>query len=234
MIDPSDPEFWSDMVAILWQATLDTFFMVGLTLVFTILIGLPLGVLIVQTDRGGFWQAPFGSRALGRVINQVLGFVVNVGRSLPFVILMVALIPFTRLIMGGTSIGAGAAVVPLTVAAIPFFARLVEIAVREVESGLIEAATAIGVSRFGIIGKVLIPEALPAMVLGISTTVIAVINYSAMAGVLGSGGIGDVAYRYGYQRFSTEYMVVTVVLLVVIVQLVQSLGGWLARRLSHR
>lgn len=222
------------MLSILTQATLDTFYMTGLTLFFTVLVGLPLGIILVGTDRGGLWQRPFGSRKFGRLVNLLLGFVINVGRSLPFVILMVAVIPFTRLIMGGTSIGATAAVVPLSIAAIPFFARLVEIAVREVDTGLVEAATAIGATRLQIVRKVLLPEALPAIILGLSTTVISVINFSAMAGVLGSGGIGDVAYRYGYQRFSGEYMVITVVLLVIIVQVIQMLGGWFAKRLSHR
>lgn len=222
------------MAAILWQATLDTLYMTGMTLLFTILIGLPLGIILVGTDRGGLWERPFGSAALGRVINAVLGFVINVGRSLPFVILMVAVIPLTRLIMGGTSIGSTAAIVPLSIAAIPFFARLVEIAVREVDGGLVEAATAIGATRLQIVRKVFLPEALPAIVLGLSTTIISIINFSAMAGVLGSGGIGDVAYRYGYQRFSGEYMAITVVLLIVIVQVVQVAGGWLAKRLSHR
>ncbi len=234
MLDPSTPKFWSDMVGILTKAVGETFYMVGLTLLFTAVIGLLLGLVLVGTDRGGIWERPFGSAGLGRAVHAVLGFIINVGRSLPFVILMVALIPFTRLIMGGTSIGSTAAIVPLTVAASPFFARLVEIAVREVDGGLLEAAHSLGATKAQLVWKVMVPEALPAIVLGLSTTVITIINFSAMAGVLASGGLGDVAYRYGYQRFSTEYMVITIVLLIIIVQVVQSLGGLLARKLSHR
>ncbi|TIH30223.1 ABC transporter permease [Subtercola vilae] len=221
------------MIPVLWLALGQTFQMIGMALVLTIVVGLPVGVLLVTTDRGGIFEAPFGSRRFGAGLHAVLGFVVNVGRSLPFIILMVALIPFTRLVVG-TSIGPVAAVVPLTVAAIPFFARLVEIALREVDGGLIEAAKSLGATRGTIVWKVLVPEARPGIVLGLSTSVISLLNYSAMAGIIGGGGIGDIAFRYGYQRFDTAYLITTIVLLVVIVQLIQSIGSAVARRLSHR
>jgi D-methionine transport system permease protein len=159
--------------------------------------------------------------------------VVNIGRSLPFIILLVAVIPFTRLIVG-TTIGSTAAIVPLTLAAIPFFARVVETAVREVDRGLIEAAQAMGCSTWEIIVKVLIPESLPALVLGLMITIISLLGYSAMAGAVGGGGLGDLAIRYGFHRFETNAMVATVVLLIVVVQGLQMLGDRMARRLTRR
>lgn len=223
---------WADLAADVAKALGETAAMVGIALVFTVLIGLPVGVLLVVLDRGGVLEAPFGSRRLGAAIHAVLGFVVNVGRSLPFIILMVAILPFTKLLVG-RSFGLWAAVVPLTVAAIPFFARLVEIAVREVDRGLVEAAVSLGKSKAEIIAKVLVPESLPAIVLGLFTSVISLLNYSAMAGVIGGGGLGDLALREGYQRYNEWYMLVVVVLLVVIVQALQSLGSALARRVRH-
>jgi len=223
---------WSELVEDVGIALGQTGAMIGVSMVGTLLLGLPLGVLLVVLDRGGILEAPFGSRRLGATIHWILGFVVNVGRSLPFIILAVAIIPFTRLIVG-TSIGLWAAVVPLTIAAIPFFARLVEIAVREVDGGLVEAATSLGHTRWSIVAKVLIPESLPAIILGFFTSVISLLNYSAMAGFIGAGGLGDLALREGYQRFNTLYMITVVVVLVVIVQALQSLGSLLARRFRH-
>lgn len=209
----------------LWAATLETLLMVGVATAFTALLGLPLGVLLVVTDRDGLRPAP--------ALHRALGAVVNVGRSLPFIILLVAVIPLTRLIVG-TTIGTPAAIVPLALAAIPFFARVVETALREVDRGLVEAAHAMGCTPWEIVRKVLLPEALPALVLGLTITVISLIGYSAMAGAVGGGGLGDLAIRYGYQRFETEVMVVTVALLVVLVQLIQLAGNRVARRLAHR
>ncbi|MEU9885254.1 methionine ABC transporter permease [Sphaerisporangium sp. NPDC051011] len=191
----------------------------------TLLLGLPLGVLLVATDRGGLVPAP--------AVKAVLGGIVNVGRSLPFIVLMVAILPFTRLVTG-TTIGTVAAIVPLTLGAVPFYARLVETALRGVERAVVEAAQAMGASRVRVVARVLLPEALPGLVAGLTVTVVALIGYSAMAGAIGGGGLGDLAIRYGYQRFDTAVMVITVVLLVVVVQLVQSLGDLVARRLSHR
>jgi D-methionine transport system permease protein len=190
-------------------------------------------VLLVTTEAHGLLAKPFGSRALGVAVNRVLDVVVNIGRSIPFIILMILLIPFTRLLVG-SFIGPTAAIVPLAIAGIPFFARLVEIGIREVPKGLVEAAQSLGATRWTILTKVLVAEAVPALALGLSTTVVGLIGYSAMVGAVGGGGLGDVAFRYGYQRYSPEYMFAVVILLILLVQLFQSLGNLAARRLSHR
>ncbi|MEV7006925.1 methionine ABC transporter permease [Streptosporangium sp. NPDC051022] len=215
---------WDEMVPLLWENTGQTAQMVIWSTLFTVLLGLPLGVALVVTDRNGLFPS--------WPLNRVLGLVVNVGRSLPFIILMIAVIPLTRLIVG-VSIGTAAAVVPLTLGAAPFFARLVETALREVGDDKVQAAQAMGAGRATIIGKVLLPEAMSGLVAGLTVTVVALISYSAMAGAIGGGGLGDVAIRYGYQRFETTLMVITVVVLVVIVQLVQTLGDVVARRLAR-
>lgn len=207
------------------QASLTTLYMVGVSTLLTVLFGLPLGVLLVVSDSKGLSPKP--------ALNKILGVVVNLTRSLPFIILLVVLIPFTRWI-AGTSIGPTAAIVPLTIAAVPFFARVTESALREVPSGLIEAAQAMGSSEWQIVSKVYIPEALPGLVLGVALTLINLLGYSAMAGAVGGGGLGDLAIRYGYQRFETEVMLVTVVLLVLFVQVVQSLGDRIAAKVSKR
>jgi D-methionine transport system permease protein len=216
---------WSIWLPSLWSSTLDTLYMVGVATLFTIVLGLPLGVLLVATDSRGLTPAP--------VLNQVVGVIVNAARSLPFIILLVAVIPFTRLVTG-TSIGATAAIVPLTLAAIPFFARVAETSLREVDRGLVEAAQAMGCAPGQIIVKVLIPEALPSLILGVTITIISLIGYSAMAGAIAGGGLGDLAIRYGYQRFETGIMLITVVLLIVLVQGIQVLGNTLARKVSRR
>lgn len=215
---------WSDIQPLLVQGTLDTFYMVGLSTLIAVLGGLPLGVLLVLTDRGGLLRnAP---------VNRIVGSIVNVGRSLPFVILMVALIPLTRLIVG-TSIGPTAAIVPLAIGAIPFFARLVEAAIREVDSGLVEAVQAMGGGAPTVVFKVLLPQALPTLVAQVTTTVIVLIGYSAMAGAVGGGGLGSVALTYGYQRFETSVMIATVLLLIVLVTLVQLIGDGIVHALSR-
>ncbi|MET9067691.1 methionine ABC transporter permease [Streptosporangium sandarakinum] len=216
---------WDEMAPLLWEATGQTAEMVAWSTLFTVLIGLPLGVALVVTDRGGLLPST--------PLNRVLGLVVNIGRSLPFIILMIAVIPLTRMIVG-TTIGTTASVVPLTLGAAPFFARLVETALREVGDDKVQAAQAMGASRTTIIGKVLLPEAMPGLVAGLTVTVVALISYSAMAGAIGGGGLGDLAIRYGYQRFETPLMIVTVVVLIVIVQLGQMLGDFVARRLARR
>lgn len=215
---------WDEMFPMLLESTGQTAEMVLWSTLFTVLLGLPLGVALVATDRGGLFPSP--------VLNRVLGLIVNLGRSLPFIILMIAVIPFTRLIVG-TTIGTIAAVVPLTLGAAPFFARLVETALREVGRDKVQAAQAMGAGRGTIVGKVLLPEAMPGLIAGLTVTVVALISYSAMAGAIGGGGLGDLAIRYGYQRFETTLMVVTVVVLVAVVQLVQSLGDTVARRLAR-
>lgn len=231
-MNAGDPGFWSTLWGNVWSATLETLLMVGLTMLITFVAGLAIGVLLVTTDRGGVLERPFGSRALGRTINVVLSVIVNITRSVPFLILMIALIPFTYWLLG-SSFGTLPAVVPLSISAIPFFARLAEIALREVPDGRIEAAEALGCTRWQILSKVLVPESLPAMIRGFATTVVSIINFSAIAGTIGAGGLGDLAVRYGYQRYSTEYIVIVVVVLVVLVQGLQSFGEWLAKRLDH-
>jgi D-methionine transport system permease protein len=203
----------------------ETLVMVGISGVVGALLGIPLGVALRLTDRGGVLEnAPF---------NHTVGTLVNAVRSTPFIILLVAIIPFTRLITG-SSIGTAAAVVPLTIAAAPFIARLVETALREVDGGLVEAAQAMGASTWQIVFKVLLPEAVPGIVAGFTITLVSLTGYSAMAGAIGGGGLGDLGIRYGYQRFLPEVMLAVVLLLIVFVQAVQSLGDWLVRRLSHK
>ncbi len=230
MIDETDPEFWPTLWANVGEATLETLYQVSVTMLLTALIGLAVGVLLVVTDRGGMLEAPFGSRAFGRGLNWVLQVVVNLGRSIPFIILMIALIPFTRWIVG-TAFSVTAAIVPLAIAAIPFFARIVEIALREVPAGLMEAGSSIGATKWQLVSKVLIPEAGPALVLGLTTTAVSVVNFSAIVGVIGGGGLGDLAIRYGHQRYSTPYIIVVVVVLVVIVTLIQAAGNRMAMRM---
>jgi D-methionine transport system permease protein len=216
---------WDDLWPLLLDGSLDTLYMVSLAALFTVLIGLPLGVLLFLTRRDGVLPAP--------LFNQVIGSVVNVGRSLPFIVLLIALIPFTRIIIG-TTLGSTAAVVPITIGAFPFFARVVENALDEVDKGRIEAILSMGGNVWHIISKVLLPEALPALLAGITLTIVMLIGFSSMAGVIGGGGLGDLAIRYGYQRFNDQVMVGTVVILVAMVQLVQSIGDRLVRRLAHR
>lgn len=205
----------------LWE----TVVMVGISGVAGSLIGIPLGVLLRLTDRGGVLQ--------NTGVNRVVGGIVNAVRSTPFIILLVAIIPFTRLITG-SSIGTAAAVVPLTLAAAPFIARLVEASLREVDAGLVEAAQAMGASTWQIVFKVLLPEALPGIVAGFTITLVSLTGYSAMAGAIGGGGLGDLGIRYGYQRFLPEVMLAVVLVLIVFVQAVQSLGDRMVRRLSHK
>lgn len=211
--------------SLLAQGLQETLYMVGLSLVLAELGGIPLGIALVITGPNHLWPCSW--------LNQILGIIVNVGRSIPFIILLVAIIPLTRLIVG-TSIGTAAAMVPLTAAAIPFVARLVESSLLEVDSGVIEAAQAMGASPRQIIWKVLLPEALPSLVLGATITAVNLIGYSAMAGAVGGGGLGDLAIRYGYQRFRGDIMLATVLVLVLLVQVMQALGNRLARRLDHR
>jgi D-methionine transport system permease protein len=216
-----NPMIWR----LLWQATGETLYMVGVAVILAELVGLPLGIILVTTEVGHVLES--------RAVNRILATIINIGRSVPFIILMVAIIPFTRLVVG-TSIGTTAAMVPLTVAAIPFVARLVETALKEVDGGVVEAALAMGASPWQIIYKVLIPEALPSLVLGLTITAVNLIGYSAMAGAVGGGGLGDLAVRYGYQRFRGDIMLLTVAILIVLVQLMQTLGDWAASRLSRK
>ncbi|MDL5601548.1 methionine ABC transporter permease [Bacillus subtilis] len=216
---------WNEILQLVLNATGETLYMVLLAGLFTLLIGLPLGVLLFISRRQGLYPLPR--------INQALGAIINLGRSLPFVVMLIALIPLTRLVVG-TTLGSTAAVVPITIGAFPFFARIVENALDEVEKGRIEAILAMGGDIHHVIFKVLLPEALPALLAGVTLTLVMLIGFSSMAGVIGGGGLGDLAIRYGYQRFNNEVMVATVVVLVILVQGVQSLGDRLVRSLAHR
>lgn len=211
--------------ALLVSATGETLYMVGVAGGLATLAGAPLGVLLAVTARNGLLPHPF--------FNRLLGGLVNATRSTPFIILVVAIIPFTRLV-AGTSIGTSAAIVPLVVAATPFIARVVEAAIHEVDRGLIEAANAMGATPLQIITKVLLPEALPAIILGLTLAAVSLIGYSAMVGAVGGGGLGDLGIRYGYQRFLPDVMAAVVVILIVLVQIVQSGGDALARRVNKR
>ena len=214
-----------EIIRLIVQSTLDTLYMVALAVGFGTLLGLPLGIFLATGGKGELLALPS--------LRSALGFVANATRSTPFIILVVAIIPFTRLI-AGTSIGTSAAVVPLTVAAIPFIARLIEAAIREVDHGLVEAARAMGATPLQIVRKVLIPEALPGIVLGLTLAIVNLIGFSAIVGVVGGGGLGDLGIRYGYQRFMPEVMLAVVVVLIVLVQGVQSAGDLLSRRLNKR
>lgn len=207
------------------EGIIDTLLMIGASSLITLGIGLPLALLLVATSKGGILEQP--------VVNSSVGSVVNVVRSVPFLILMVALIPFTRLVVG-TSYGVLGAVVPLTVASVPFFARIAEVSLREVDRGLIEAAESMGCGRWHIVWHVLLPEARPGIVAGFTITLVSMINASAVAGAIGAGGLGDLAYRYGYQRFDTQVMVTVIVLLVILVATIQFGGDRLAFALNKR
>ena len=213
------------LVELLWNSLLETLLMVGVAGLFAMIFGIPLGVSLIVTGKDGMLAHP--------LLNKALGGIVNATRSVPFVILMVAIIPLTRLI-AGTSIGTQAAIVPLAIAAIPFMARIAENAMREVDPGLIIAARAMGATPGQIIRQVVLPEALPGLIAATTVTLVSLIGYSAMAGAIGGGGLGDLGIRYGYQRFLPEVMLAVVVVLIALVQCMQSLGDWLVRRLSHR
>ena len=214
-----------DVIPLLMKALGETVAMVVVAMIAATAIGVPLGVLLVVTAKGGVLACP--------ALNRVVAAVVNAVRSIPFIILMVAIIPFTRLVVG-TSIGTTAAMVPLTLASIPFIGRQVETSLREVPYGLIEAALAMGATPMQIIRRVYLPEALSGIVAQLTTVVIALVGESAMAGAIGGGGLGDLAIRYGYQRFRPEIMLATVVVLIALVQLVQFAGNALAKRLNKK
>ncbi|MDH6233896.1 D-methionine transport system permease protein [Mesorhizobium soli] len=213
------------LFGLLWKSLLQTLHMVAVSGLVGSLIGLPIGVFLATSGKDELFPAP--------ALNKAIGLVVNAARSTPFIILVVAIIPFTRLLTG-TSIGTTAAIVPLTIATVPFFARLVEAAIREIDKGLIEAARAMGATPMQIVFKVLLAEARPAILLAFTMTIVSLIGYSAMVGAVGGGGLGDLGIRYGYQRFMPEVMLAVVIVLIVLVQLVQSAGDALARRFDKR
>lgn len=211
---------WFALLKAVWE----TSYMVIASGVIGTLAGLPLGVVLFTTRNGGILSH--------KPLHRVLSAITDALRSIPFIILLIALIPITRLLVG-TSIGTTAAIVPLTIGAIPFIARIVENALEEVPHGLIEAGVAMGASPLQIIKRILIPEALPTIINGLTVTAIALVGYSAMAGTVGGGGLGDLAIRYGYQRFEVNVMIITIVILIALVQLIQLLGDSLAKRMNH-
>lgn len=216
-------ESLAKLIALVPEPLGETLYMVLLSTLLSVIAGLPLGVVVAVSERGGLWEHP--------MLNKVLNIAINITRSLPFIILMIAVFPLSKLIVG-KRIGTTAAIVPLTIAAIPFFARLVESSIKELNHGIIEAALSMGAGTLQIIIKVLIPEALPSIVSGITLTIISLVGYSAMAGAIGGGGLGDLAIRFGYQGFQEDIMIGTVIVLVIIVQAVQGAGNALYSKLQ--
>ena len=215
----------TNFTPLILNALIETIIMVAVSGTVGALAGIPLGIVLFVTDKKGFLPMP--------ILNLTLGTVINAMRSVPFIILLVAIIPFTRMIVG-SSIGTDAAIVSLTLSVAPFIARMVETSLREVDKGLIEAAQSMGATHMQVITKVLLPEALPGIIAGLTISVISLIGYSAMAGAVGGGGLGDLGIRYGYQRFNPEVMWTVVVVLIVLVQGLQSLGDRIVRQISHR
>ena len=214
-----------EMMQLLLKSLGETVYMVSVSMLIATVLGIPLGVLLFTTGKGQILDSP--------VFNRLLGGAVNAVRSIPFVILMVAIIPLTRFLVG-SAIGTTAAMVPLVIASVPFIGRQVETSLKEVPYGLIEAALSMGATPMQIINRVLLPEAMPSIVSQLTTVVIALVGESAMAGAIGGGGLGDLAIRYGYQRFRPDVMIATVIILIVLVQLVQYIGNTLAKRLNKK
>ncbi|MDW5316583.1 methionine ABC transporter permease [Rhizobium sp. PL01] len=213
------------MLELLFRSLWETILMTGASGIISLVAGLPLGLALVATSRGGIAEKPW--------LNSVLGAIVNGFRSVPFIILLVALIPLTRLIVG-TALGTWAAIVPLAIAATPYYARIAEVSLREVDRGLIDAVRAMGGNRWTIIREVLVPEALPGIISGFTVTLVTLVGASAMAGAIGAGGLGDLAIRYGYQRFETTVMIAVVIVLIVLVCGIQWLGDRLVAKLDHK
>ena len=207
--------------SMIWTSTLETLYMVFFSTLFSLLIGFPIGILLTVTKEGNILERP--------KLNKVLDFIINTLRSFPFIILMILLFLLSRIIVG-TTIGSTAAIVPLSISAAPFVARMIEGALNEVDKGLIEASSSMGANNWTIIFKVMIPETMPHIIHGITVTVISLIGFSAMAGTIGAGGLGDLAIRFGYQRFKTDIMVYAVIVIIIVVQILQSLGNYLVYR----
>jgi D-methionine transport system permease protein len=218
-------EFIDNYGAMLVQGTLETLYMTFFSTLYAYILGLPIGILAEISRKGGINPMP--------VVNKILGIFINIGRSVPYIILLVAVIPVTRLI-AGTTIGPKAATVSLIISATPFVARLIENSLRELDGGVIEAAKAMGASDTQIVFKVMLPEVLPSIVMGISLATITLVGYTAMAGAIGAGGLGHIAISYGYHRYETDIMMITIVLLIIIVQLIQSLGQKLSKLIDRR
>jgi D-methionine transport system permease protein len=222
MSEVFSPELWTTLIG---PGTWETVYMLFISVVFSHVVGIPLGILLVISEPGHIWEK--------KALNEVLGFITNLGRAFPFIILLVVIVPFTRFLVG-TTIGPIGAAVPLTVAAIPFVGRMVEQSLKEVPWGVIESALAMGASPWQIVTKVLLPESLPSLVLGATITTITLVGYSAMAGVVGGGGLGDIAVRYGYHRRDSVKLWTSVILILLMVQLAQTVGDSIAKKIDKR
>ena len=225
MLEIFTADFWSQYGPLLWDGTVDTLVMVGISTVFAYILGLPLGVALILTQAHGIRP--------NRAVNRILGWIINVGRSLPFIILMIAIMDFTKLIVG-TKIGVRGAIVPLVVSAAPFIARMVETSLAEVDAGVVEAAQSMGASTFQIVWKVYLPEAKPSLVLGGAISIVTILAYTAIAGAVGAGGLGDLAIRYGYQRKVPSMMLVTILFLIVLVQVIQFIFSHVSTHIDKR
>lgn len=218
-------EFWSEYGGLILEGLRDTSIMVVASTIFAYIIGLPLGVLLIVTRPGGIWERPW--------CNRIVGWIINIGRSIPFIILMILLLDFTKFLVG-TKIGVRGAIPPLVISAAPFIARMVESSLSEVDGGVVEAAQSMGASTWQIVRKVYLPEARPSLILGASISIVTIIAYTTIAGTVGAGGLGDLAVRYGYVRSVPPVLLTTVLLIIVMVQIVQSLFSWLSRKLDKR
>lgn len=225
MLEMFTAEFWSEYGTLLAEGTVDTLIMVIVSTLFAYLLGLPMGVALVLTQPHGICP--------NKLLNRILGWIINIGRSLPFIILMIAIMDFTKLIVG-TKIGVKGAIVPLVVSAAPFIARMVETSLAEVDAGVVEAAQSMGASPLQIVWKVYLPEAKPSLVLGGAISIVTILAYTAIAGAIGAGGLGDLAIRYGYQRKVPSMMLVTVIFLIVLVQVIQFVFSWVSARIDKR
>lgn len=218
-------EFWNEYGGLILEGLRDTTIMVAASTIFAYIIGLPLGVLLIVTRPGGIWERPW--------CNRIVGWIINIGRSIPFIILMILLLDFTKFLVG-TKIGVRGAIPPLVISAAPFIARMVESSLSEVDGGVVEAAQSMGASTWQIVRKVYLPEARPSLILGASISIVTIIAYTTIAGTVGAGGLGDLAVRYGYVRSVPPVLLTTVLLIIVMVQVVQSLFSWLSRKLDKR
>lgn len=218
-------EYFLELKNMILPAILDTLYMVFWSSLISVIIGIILGIILYSTDKGNILE--------NKIINKILGTIINIGRSIPFVILMIAVFPLSKFIVG-TSIGTTASIVPLTVAAIPFVARMIEICLKEIDNGVIESAISMGASEWQIIYKVLLPESIASIISTITTTVISIIGYSSMAGVIGGGGLGDISIKYGYQRYRVDILIISVVIMIILVQIVQGIGNILSKKLNKK
>lgn len=220
-----ETQYLQELKDIILPAFNETVYMVFFSSLFSIIIGLVIGIVLYATDKGNILENSY--------INKIVGTIVNIGRSVPFVIMMIAVFPLSKFIVG-TSIGSTASIVPLTVAAAPFVARVIETSLKELDKGIIEASISMGASETQIITKVMLPETAPSIIAGITITIINIIGYSAMAGTIGGGGLGDVAVRYGYERFRTDILIISVIIMVVMVQVIQCIGNFFANKFNKR